>query len=129
MIRKGDVCIFDPKNKLNLSGKTMLFVKVVDIHGIWPFRMADCLMCDPDGTIVNESLFNSRLNLLVPPGRTNPTYILRYHEDTPIITKQDVDLIVDVSNKIENQLDLATKNKLGLLIVKLNFFAKIINEF
>lgn len=124
----GDICLFNKDNKIPMSGNRILYTKIMSkklsIKG-WLYM---CCICDAEGIIVNENPMPVRKQYLTKlhPGEV---VVVRYPEDIPIITVQDVSLIKGLNSIIGSKLDQGTQTQLAKLIVKLELFVKIINEY
>lgn len=116
----GQLCLLDPENIFKLTEDQIFTVKVVSCHGPFFDREYNCLNLS-NGKII----YNISQKLLVPVQEYEMNDIhtvVRYPEDTPTITTNDINAVKQILDKSTSG-DLT--DRLNLLITKLKYFNNI----
>ena len=129
MIKLGDICLIDPRNKMNLAGSNILYVKVISKKGFGIFSNYACYICDNEGNILNETLLKVSRRNLVPANKKVKKIPIRYPADIPIINQDDLEVCVAMYHNSLDKLNEDGKLRAAKLIAKLKFFSTIINEY
>lgn len=127
----GDVCIIDPENRLCISGKSIIYAKILKIKGFWIFKTANVCICDRQGNLRNEDPFDVFIHYLVPNGSRGDNVVIRYPENIPILTKEDFETYRKLYAISINHSSWSEdfKNKCKILLEKIKFFSTIITEY
>lgn len=127
-LKVGDICLFNKDNEIPMSSDKIIYAKIIgkkfSIRG-WQYM---CCISDANGTIINTnpmSVIKKYLTKLHP----GEVVVVRYPEDIPIINMQDVAIIKILNSKFGTNLNEDLQIQLAKLIIKLELFAKVINEY
>lgn len=126
----GEICIINKNNDIvPMSSDKIIYVKVKEIvRNIFFMRIYRCQICDREGNILNETPLNCLAKHLHKLEDWQ-VVVVRYPEDIPIINEEDVKLIKLMNAKWGDQLSEHYQERITMLILKLELFSKVINEY
>lgn len=121
-LQVGDLCLFDILNK-TAAAKTngTIAVKIVKItHKLFRKTVYNCVSIN-NGNIID---CNKELLLKVNDIDTKePPVMIRFDEDSPIITDSDIKTVKDVISMTSTNSDINIK--LQILLIKLEYYGRI----